>query len=187
MNFFYSAEMEEQSETATGGEATIGVATGSNFQPPLELAIPLIDAALSVSLQFPLRFNPKKPLRFILAIVAATVAAVIWRRPLHLIFVYCGLKLPPVPAWMRAIISYINSHLPLRLHPFRWLCKTLIKNIKLCVSSGTLIWTVIFIICLPKGERNKLAVKSIHNLSTSDGYSFTADIGQHYRSCMVHI
>ena len=69
--------MEEQSETATGGEATIGVATGSNFQPPLELAIPLIDAALSVSLQFPLRFNPKKPLRFILAIVAATVAAVI--------------------------------------------------------------------------------------------------------------
>ena len=59
MNFFYSAEMEEQSETATGGEATIGVATGSNFQPPLELAIPLIDAALSVSLQFPLRFNPR--------------------------------------------------------------------------------------------------------------------------------
>ena len=35
MNFFYSAEMEEQSETATGGEATIGVATGSNFQPSL--------------------------------------------------------------------------------------------------------------------------------------------------------
>lgn len=123
----------QQSETATGSEATIGVATGSNFQPPpLELAIPLIDAALSVSLQFPLRFNPKKPLRFILAIVAATVAAVIWRRPLHLIFVYCGLKLPPVPAWMRAIISYINSRLPPRLHPFRWLCKTLIKNIKLC-------------------------------------------------------
>jgi len=50
MNFFYSAEMEEQSETATGGEATIGVATGSNFQPPpLELAIPLRCCAVRVA------------------------------------------------------------------------------------------------------------------------------------------
>jgi len=59
MNFFYSAEMEEQSETATGGEATIGVATGSNFQPPLELAIPLIDAALSARFNFHYALTPR--------------------------------------------------------------------------------------------------------------------------------
>jgi len=71
---------------------------------------------------------------------------------MHFIFAYHGVKLSPIPAWIKAAIAYINSRLPPRLHPLRWVCKTLAANIEGCFKSGMLTWATTFIICLPNTE-----------------------------------
>ena len=52
----------------------------------------------------------------------------------------------------------LHSH----AYPLWWLCATFIKNTKLCLTTGTLIWTITFICTLPNNAN------SIRRLATNN-------------------
>ena len=141
------------SETIPAVEISFDMNAESSFQiPSFELTIPLLGAAFSMRVQFPFDDKPMEQLYVFRAFVVATVASAMWRRTLEFIFVYCGLKLPPLPVWVRALQTYRTPRLSPRLCPLQWLCFSLTRNIKLCFTPGTLIWTITFIIWLPESK-----------------------------------
>jgi len=105
---------------------------------------------------------------------------------MHFIFVYHGVKFSPIPAWIKAAIAYINSRLPPRLHPLRWVCKTLAANIEGCFKSGMLTWANHIYHLLAK-HWNKHADQTDNYLLRSNDYPCTTDSGQHDGGILVQI
>ncbi|KAG2558703.1 hypothetical protein PVAP13_8NG351200 [Panicum virgatum] len=142
--------LQVPSDSTTDAQLSVDLTTETSIQlASFELNIPLVDALLSLALQISLGNIHMDPVHVFRAFVIPTLASAVWRRLLHFISAHCDAKLPPIPAWIRAPHIYINHRPSLSLYPLRWLCLTLSRNIKLCITSGTLIWTITFISCLP--------------------------------------
>ena len=77
----------------------------------------------------------------------------IWKSLLHFTFVHNRITIQPLPQSLHDAIKYLDSPLPRRLRPISRFVKQLLKNIKICLRSGTLVWAVTFIIFLPKTDR----------------------------------
>jgi len=101
-------------------EETAGFTAPVMFQlPSLEMTIPLVDTFLALSVQIPFSYIPVEKWYVFQAFVAATTAFFIWKRLLHFIFNCCGLEIPHIPQWMRALIAYIKLHLSTTLYAIK--------------------------------------------------------------------
>ena len=144
------AILQIPSEPAADAELSLDLPTETSIQlDSFKLNIPVVDALLSLALQIALGNIKMDPQHVFIAFVLATLASVIRRRLLYFIFIHCDLKLPHIPPWIVAPHIYIYRPPSLSLYPLQWLFLTLSSNIKLCITSGMLIWTINFVGCLP--------------------------------------
>ena len=138
----------------TPGEFNIGFQTGNTLQPPsIEIVAPVLGSAVTFSVTLPFEILFTQPHRFVLAFIVATYVMLIWKSLLHFIFVHNRITIQPLPQSLHDAIKYLDSPLPRRLRPISRFVKQLLKNIKICLRSGTLVWAVTFIIFLPKTDR----------------------------------
>ncbi|KAG2583285.1 hypothetical protein PVAP13_6KG166836 [Panicum virgatum] len=117
-----------------------------------ELTLPVIDAMVSVG--GPLLYEPKtiKMIYIVIAFVAATAAPALWRRIVDTVVIYLRLTMPQLPEFIVCLKTYKHPRIPERLIPLQWLWLTFARNIKLCITQGTIVWTIVFIVCLPEAK-----------------------------------
>jgi len=84
----------------------------------------------------------------------ATCVSALWKRILDFIFKDCGYKLPALPPYIQALQIYKNPRLPVWMYPIQWVCFTIVRNTKFCITRGTLLWTIVFVAFLPESKAN---------------------------------
>ena len=149
-----SPTFHNPAHTVQSVEISIDPQSESSFDiPSSDLTIPLIDATFSLASQLLPEVMHMKLIVILKAFMAATIASALWRRLFDFLCVYCSaLKMPQVPHFILCFQTYRHPRIPLPLLPLQWLCLTFAKNVKACVTQGTLVWIIVFIDCLPESK-----------------------------------
>lgn len=135
-------------------EIDLELNTESVFQSAfLEPKIPLLSAAFTVASQVPFIYKNMELLQVFTAFLLATIALALWRRTKEFFSGYCGLALPFLPEWIHCLKSYRDAGVPIYIYPIQWFCFATVRNIKFCVTQGTLLWSLTFILCLPETQK----------------------------------
>jgi len=119
----------------------------------LEPTIPFLSAAFTIASQIPFIYKDMEVLQVLRAFLLATIALALWRRTKDFLSGYCGLALPSLPEWIHCLKSYKDAGVPFYVYSIQWFCFATMRNIKRCLTQGTLLWSLTFIFCLPETQQ----------------------------------